>query len=164
MLELVFFVSIILFLFWRWFLKGNRVVPQMFHLQFPSFVRVHGQFLMTTIKVPNMLWFQYSTMRGVCGIFIAGSDRTWTLLCSLHLEFTLQISLEDVLQGRALQRKKFYSLSQTLSSLASGNHSEPRPKSGERLIFLFSPRELLDIFIWSLKKWPFDPGVHPLRG
>lgn len=101
-LELVVCIYIILFLFWKWFWKGDKLIPQAFHLKFTSFVRVHGQFSMTIVK---------STQSAVIPIYDAWIRGIFIAVFDCMCMFTLQFAFEGVLQGRTLQTGKFSSLS-----------------------------------------------------
>lgn len=95
-------IYIILFLFWKWFWKGDKLIPQAFHLKFTSFVRVHGQFSRTIVK---------STQSAVIPIYDAWIRGIFIAVFDCMGTFTLQFAFEGVLQGRTLQTGKFSSLS-----------------------------------------------------
>ena len=155
------FIYIILFLSWRFFIKGNKVVPQMFHFKFTLFVRVHGHFLMTTIK---------STQSSVIPI----SYYVWVILCLyswiwLHVcvsaQSAFRLHTSDFLGGCPAEKDTengeilFF-----ITDIVSTCFREPQWdlfRVERETDFLFFLCELLEVFISSLKKWPLTWEFTP---
>lgn len=137
----------------------------MFHLKFTLFVRVHGHFLMTTIK---------STQSAVIPILYY----VWVMSCLyswiwLHVYVSLQsafrVHTSDFLGGCPAENgtengEILFFITDTVSTCFREPQWDPFRVERERLIFFFFSLWVTRSIYLTFEEMAFNLGVHPLRG